>query len=264
MKQHNMFGVLVTTASLAAFALAARPACGQTAEEIANLDTYSEHLKVERDSIVTREQGKRWTNPLPATVGNAVKRLRELYPDATFAVDPQVVAEPLTDLIVRSTDPAVDLSALRTACGGKFDVIHNGTNSLYALEPNNNTFREDSSKREDRRVECFNLGGYLAHDIALDHIEEKQAHPGGFISHTGTALDKLQMIILGTLADLDPSQKQPHIQFYAEAQLLVVIGSQQAIDVAAKVIHALPGQPALAGDGSGAPPAAESNPSQKP
>jgi hypothetical protein len=246
MKTHNMFGVLVTTVSITILALAAWPARGQNVKEIAKLDSFSEHLRVEGGMVWSRKPGQPWDNPQEATVGNAVKKLGELYPDATFAVDPQVAVVAVTDLVVRSQDPKIDLQALAAACGGKFDFRQNGTPTLFILEPNNRTFSRAPSKTEDRSLECFNLTGYLLPMIAQDNSAPSGAVAGPVSSesHTQKAVAQLQEIIQKSITDLDPSMKQPHFKFYSEGQLLVVIGPQQALEVAEIIIRALPGQQA--------------------
>jgi hypothetical protein len=262
MKKHNMFGILVTTVSIATFAFADWPASGQDAKEIAELDATKEHLMVERGKVWVRHQGEAWKNSLPATVGNAVKKLCELYPDATFAVDPQVADVPVADLIVRSTNPEVDLEALSAACSGKFR-LDSGPKSFYALEANSSTFKND------RNIECFNLTAYLSPMMARDHAEQEKVKPlaamFGGNTHTLEAVNRLQEIIQRTIADFDPTIAQPHFQFYADAQLLILIGPQRAIEVAAKVIQALPGQQALSGIGALiARPDTNSNPAKNP
>ena len=257
MKKPNMFRVLVTTASMAALALAAWPAQGQPAtvkppEAGEKAAAPNFNLKVEQNQVWVRPPSpdQHWESLGPATVGNAVKALRDLYPDKTFAVDPRVAVVPVADLIliIRDDDPTTDLAALRTSCGGRFGFHEE--NALYTVEYNNLT-DVDPSTREDRRIECFNLTRYLQREKALakgDANNNKGAAAGGVADMTGgkqaeAAVARLQDIIGQSISDFDPSISPPHFRFYADAQMLILIGSHRAIDIAAKVIYALPGQP---------------------
>jgi hypothetical protein len=250
MKKPNMIRVLVTTiVSMAAFALAPWSAHGQQApvEVVREANApLVEHLKVE-DGIVWSKRGAAWINHDSATVGNAVKALHDLYPNATFAVDPRVAVVPLTDVMIRADDPMTDLQALRTSCSGRFD-LHYQQKGLFTLEYNNST-EESPSKSNDRAIECFNLTGYLQEAKALDKAEANTngapfggAGFGAAKSHTSESVARLQDIIQQSITAFDASIIQPHFQFYADAQMFIVIGSHRAIEVAAEVIHALPGQ----------------------
>jgi hypothetical protein len=247
MKKPTMLRVLVTTALMAAFALAPWPTFGQSTA-IAPSD---EHLKVENGDIWIRNPGQPYAAVGPATVGNAVKALRKLYVNATFAVDPRVAELPLTDLVVRANEPITDLAALRTACGGRFNLGVE-PNSLYTLQRNNSTDL-DPSKKEDRNIECFNLTGYLGRIITPEDEKNQQTDEAKAqakdkrAQQTREAVDQLKSIIADTIKDFDATIGEPHFQFYGQAQLLIVTGSHRAIEIAAKVIHALPGQPAFFG-----------------
>jgi len=248
---------------MAAFALASWPAHGQapviqppTASEPAAAPLV-EHLKVE-NGLIFAKRGAAWVDSGSATMGNAVKVLRDLYPEATFALDPRVADVPVADLIVRANDPMTDLAALCTACGGRYG-FHAEAHALYVLQHNNSTDLK-SPPTEDRGIECFNLTGYLQREKA--HVRNEANHNNGpgatsdaaeveASKRTAEAVARLQEIIQKSIVDFDPSLGQPHFQFYADAQMLIVIGSPRAIEVAAKVIHALPGQQTFLGNGLG-------------
>jgi hypothetical protein len=261
MKKPNMFRILVTTVSVAAFALCSWSARGQAAPTPAP-QAVEEHFKVE-DGRVWTKRGTAWVNVGSDNMGGAVKALREIYPSATFAIDPRVADVLVTDLIVRADDPMTDLEALQTSCGGRFSIAHDpnpnmsgavpGRDELYKIEYNNST-ESKPSKGEDRKIECFNLTHYLDREKALnkDETNSNKGQGGGLgammmgrnATHAEVAVARLQDIIQQTLADFDPTAaNQLHFRFYSEAQLLIVIGPERAIDVAAKVIQALPGEP---------------------
>jgi hypothetical protein len=252
MKKPDMPRVLMTTALTTAFALASWTAHGQAAtinsrQAIGIPDSENappeEHLKVENGFIWARQPGEAWVREGEATIGNAVKALRGIYPQITFAVDPRVATLPVTDLLIRANEAKTDLDALRTACGSRFDLgggemdVSGQPNSLYALVYNSAT-EANPAKREDRNIECFNLTGYLER-IAKHEDNKKGEQPEKPVDQ---AVDQLQQIIKSTIADFDSTINPPHFQFYAQAQLLIVTGSRRGIEVAGKVIRALPGQ----------------------
>jgi hypothetical protein len=253
MKKFNMPKGLWTIAFMTAFTLAASPTYGQVAAATAEPARASaagpivEHLKVENGSIWIRPPGQAMVDTHQAPdVGHAVKTLQTLYPDVTFAVDPRVAKVALADVIIRANDPMTDLAALCTASGDRFSVRQE-PNSLYTLECNN--FTDADPKNEDRTIECFNLTGYIGAIIPSEDGKE-QPKTEADKDHardlrrvqTSDALAELQEIINRTIADFDNTIKEPHFRFYPQAQLLIVTGSHRAIEVAAKVIHALPGQ----------------------
>jgi hypothetical protein len=279
MKKPNMFRVLVTTVSLAAFALGSSPSLGQQTPAaipqggaVATLASPSldEHLKVEGHAIFVKLPGQAWDRgSAPASMGHAVKVLRELYPNATFAIDPRVADVPVTDLIIRADDPMTDLEALRTSTGGRFSIVHEPNfasasggaeqNPLYSVVYNNATDTKPSTA-EDHQIECFNLTRYLEREKGLnkDDTNTNKAQSGAFgggmsgpspaAQAVAEAIARLQDIIQKSISDFDPSISQPHFQFYADAQMLIVIGPERTIEVAAKVIRALPGQDTLTGN----------------
>jgi hypothetical protein len=260
MKKHNMFGVLVTTVLTATLALAAWAACGQdthpgpapsAAEAVFGGGPRQGSWKVDGDQIwimiMRPGQKSTWTGLGEANVHNAVKALTELYPNVTFAMDPRVAEKRVGELIDRVNDPLSDLNALRVASGNAFDIRSGGMSDLlFMLEPNSSTLAAATPKPEDRTVECFNLTGYLQPMSTLDKAAQGRGNGGGnpmaFLdSHTDKTIAYLKDIIRHAITDLEPSMQQPHFQFYADGGLLIVTGSKRAIDVAAKVIYALPG-----------------------
>ena len=188
-----------------------------------------EHLKVERSGVFERLPNEDWKQVGPATVGSAIKALEDIYPQATIAMDPKLADVPLADLKVRASDPAGDLEALRAACGSQFelDASRRGM-SLFTLTANGFFERAQAAAARTRQIQVCSLAGYLE-QRPKDTKED-------------SAVDQLQQVINETIGDLDGTIPQPKFRFHADAKLLVVIGTPQAIDVAAKVINALPGQ----------------------
>ena len=264
MKKPNMVRVLLTTTSLAIFALASSPALGQQTPAAAPpggalaTPQLTEHLKVENGGVWVKS-GAGWLQRGADNMSGAVKALREIYPNATFAIDPKVADVLVTDLIIRADDPMTDLAALCTSSGGRFSIVHQSSlNPLYSIVPNNATDVKPPTG-EDRQIECFNLTRYLEREGVLGK-DETNANKGqgagigamfGGTTPAAQAVARLQEIIQKSIGDFDPSISQPHFQFYADAQMLIVIGPERAIDVAGKVIQALPGQENWRGNFSG-------------
>ncbi|HEV7926486.1 MAG TPA: hypothetical protein VGR14_14080 [Verrucomicrobiae bacterium] len=270
MNMPNMFRVLMTTTSMLAFTLGSFPALGQQTPAAAPpggavataTPQIIEDLKVENGKVWVKS-GTSWVERGSDNMGDAVKALREIYPNATFAIDPRVADVLVTDVIIRSSDPITDLEALRTCCGGRFSIVHEPNmasasgateeNPLYSIVRNNATDVKPPTG-EDRQIECFNLTPYLEREKVLnkDGTNANKGPAGGFggmMGQSGTraeqAVARLQGIIESSIHDFDGSISPPHFQFYADAQMLIVIGSERAIDIAAKVIQALPGQETL-------------------
>jgi hypothetical protein len=199
--------------------------------------------KVAEGSIWIMRPGQKWDHFGDSTVGTAVKALTELYPAATFAVNPRVAEMPVGDLITRADDPLSDLKALHAACGNAFE-IQPGMKGLFLLEPNSSTLAAPTPKPEDRTVECFNLTGYLGRITAHDSVERAK--------QTDAAINQLQEIIQVTIGSFDESlSRNLAFHFYPQAQLFIVTGPQRATDVARKVINALPGQQSITDNNSG-------------
>ncbi len=187
-----------------------------------------EHLKIENGAVWSHASGQ-WQKKGDATLGTAVKALEDIYPQATIAMNPKLQSLKLADLQVRASDPEADLEALRAACGSQFDLdLSRRGMSLYALAPNEVFEREKQQATGAKEIQVFSLTGYLEQ-------RDKDADPAKMV-------DQLQGVINETIGDLDDSIAPPKFRFHKDANLLVVIGTPQAIDVAGKVISALPGQ----------------------
>jgi hypothetical protein len=261
MKKPTTFRTLVTTTLMAALALVpwhvdGQQAPGATATEGAQATApLVEHLKVEDDTVFVKLPGRDWADGLkPAIVGNAVKQLRRIYPEATFAVDPRVLDVPVSDLIVRANNPMTDLAALRASSGGRFD-LHAEPNGLYTLAYNNAT-EFNTRPSADRQIECFNLTGYLRSEMVIDKAGAKKSGGQAGTSEADalarirdSAIVQLREMIEESIHDFDPLITMPQVRFYPDAEMLIVIGPERAIDIAAKVIHALPGQQNYTSDG---------------
>ncbi|HZM05322.1 MAG TPA: hypothetical protein VFC44_20180 [Candidatus Saccharimonadales bacterium] len=237
MKKPYTFGILVTTALMAAFALCSRAAYAQAVEfkpaTVIGKSPPFEQFKVEGNCTWIKQPfggadaNDSWTNFGPNTVGTAAKALCALHPGTTIAVDPTVGHETVTNVMIRANDVSTELELLRVACGGLFQV-HQIGNQAFTLE--SNAQYRPAPPKPDRAIECFNLMGYLLGKVSSAKGEKQNS--------TDLALANLREIILTSIHIFDPAMPDPQFQFYRDGQLFIVIGPQRAIDIAAKIIHA--------------------------
>jgi hypothetical protein len=186
---------------------------------------------------------------LPATLGQVVDALREMYPKANLVASPEVTDLMVADLKLRSAELEETLEAVRVASGERFVWRRNGDQpgaidpttglpvpsqpakgaSLYLL-----TAAPGGPPTKARReVEVFNLRGYIA---TVNAGQDEKA--------IEDSLRKVQEIVRDTLERLNQGSAQGlDYQFHSGADLLIVIGPREAIEVARKVVEALPGQP---------------------
>lgn len=180
------------------------------------------------------------TTTQPATVSNAVKLLRDIYPDVNIMVEPGVGPIIIGDCDLRSSKPDLDLDAFSFATGKKFichqefSSIRPPTQQVLLMVVSNNLVTRPVP--EERRVVAFNLTPYCA----ITFNETNQAERAASIQH---GVDNLKSIILTTVNAMNGSTTAhpPEIEFYPEADLLIVIGSTHDLQAARTIVAALPG-----------------------
>jgi hypothetical protein len=189
---------------------------------------------------------KRWgagkTDSVPASLANIIDVLRDLHPEANVVMSPELANIQIADLKLRATSLDEELEALRVASGNRFvwtkpgvvpmgavdpatglpvAAVGAGESTLYSLVPD-----ESGGMTTKRDMEVFNLGSYLANE------EDPK-----------TSIEQIEKIILNTLSQLRHKNlapdEDPDFQFHAGANLLIVIGRQDALEVARKVVSAL-------------------------
>lgn len=230
--------VKAATAALLAASVLAFPARSQTAA------ASNENLKIEKGNVYEMLPDLSWKAVGPATLGNAIKALQDIFPTITIASDPRLASLPVADLLVRSSDPAANLEALSVACGYKFSVQRptpnlanpNANSDLFELAPTSSFLREHGDEGS-RDLQVFSIAGYLR-QLADEQGKKNDSNVQAQLD----AVDRLQDIIRDTVSAMDDKMKPPQVKFYAQAKLLVVIGSPEALDIAGKVVAALPGQ----------------------
>jgi hypothetical protein len=166
---------------------------------------------------------------VPATIKNVAEILRALRPDLNLVVSPEAEEITVDNLKLRSADARTLMEAIGFATGGRIRAQPFGDPSerlkSFAL-----TVARPRTEPQ-RKVEVFNLSGYLRQSRAPEEIDEK--------------LQVVQEIIDATIRAFkgeDFTGERPAYRFYPDAQIFIVIGRPDEIEVARKVINALPGQ----------------------
>jgi len=190
---------------------------------------------------------------LEASLGNAVDVLRERYPDANIVLSPGLAKLKVSDLKLRAGRLEDELEALRIASGEKFGVqAHVGPNGpidpATGLPTHGNKAASDlfilkgevSSHETTRTIEAFNIDPYLQW---VEHKSAKQEED------VPKSLEELNSMIRDAILQLNPNgfieSDFPSFSFHSGAHVLVVTGTQQAVEVARKIIRALPGEEVL-------------------
>jgi len=168
---------------------------------------------------------------VPATIENLAKYLRAANPDLNIVLSPGAPEVKINDLKLRSSD----MRALTEAVG----IATDGTVRGSPLSGKDNwTFMVQRRPNQEQTVEVFNLSGYIQ---TLNTSDDKIIRD---------KLDELNGLIHQTLVELTVRQKgqykyseDPGFKFHAGSNLFIVMCSPDAIDVARKIVNALPGQP---------------------
>jgi len=177
-----------------------------------------------------------------ATIGNIVEYARQKYgmnivlsPGVAgfekyrmnIVLSPGVAGVVVKDVTVRDADIESFFQALTVATEMRINA-RQMSHGLWAVMGRSSS---------PRRVEVFNVSGYLQHQVGPRGTGGKAVE---------ASLDEVKQIIVQTLSDLKQGQlspeEQPSFQFHSGANMFIVIGTDQALDVAGKVVNALPGQ----------------------
>ncbi len=277
MKKNNMLGVWLTTITISALAASAAFSFGQQAPAAAAVPAGGAvamemfaprqgEWKVEDGLVIVTRPGKGMTQmgDGQANLGNAIKALTMLYPDASFALDPRLAKTKVGDLLNRVEDPLSELKALRVATGGAFDIEESG--KLFALAPAPGGAGVGAAS-SPRMVVCFNLQGYLSY-VTTAARHAPHAGMGGITAMMGgittnqtpaqreqleqqqkdAAIDRLRAVINKTIQSVDSKLEQPEFQYFEDGQMLIATGPNQALQIASHVIRALPGMEKTAND----------------
>ncbi len=209
-----------------------------------------------------------------ATLGNVVDVLRARYPDANLVLSPGLAKLKIADLKLRGGQLRDELEAIRVASGAKFNWLAPGSDGpnqppapgQFQVDPvtglrlpqppagtgddlNRGLFvlRDPPPKPEEQRIiEAFNLSGHL--DWLWSQQEKQSEKNREVISKQG--MEQLLRILEGTIQwygqSAQPAAKSldfPGFQFHPGANMLIVIGTEDAVEIVRRVVSALPGQP---------------------
>src|SRR5438552_343603 len=191
-----------------------------------------------------------------ASLANVIDAMRDRYPEANIVIAPGLANISISDLKLRTSSISEELEAIRVASGAKFEwsggpgnVAVDPTTGLPIVSGSNNkglfTLREPTAPENQRVVEAFNIGPYLqsVRENEEDSTPDKPGHPSDKKEskefrdrRANEMIEQLKMIIHDTISALHPDTgEQPKFQFHRGANLLVIIGSRDAVDVARKV-----------------------------
>jgi len=166
-----------------------------------------------------------------ATLGHAIDILRLQHQELTFALSPGLGDVKLSELKLQANDVDQALEALRLSCGNRFvfaapshmpDGNQDGMRSLYLLQG-------DEPMNRRRMVEAFNLGPWISGAGSEGEKETRVKRVEGIIFAT---IERLKQTPLD-------SADRPEVLYHPEANIMVVIGAPEAIDVAGKIIRAM-------------------------
>jgi len=282
MKTHALLRYFLTAANLAA-ALALLPPHARAEDKPPSrpkppAPTVSRSSAYDLEIVDgTIQQGPKGAK-LEATLANVVDAVRDRYREANIVMSPGLAHLKIADLKLRTSSVWEELEAIRVASGGKFEwvgpespVFAGRTDqdapspSMFAAvdpttglsprgaRPNSGLFtlRELTTTPETARtVEAFNIGPYLQWLGEKQDPKEAQESREKDVSRR---LDELEEIVGITLDGLKQgaSVEMPRFLFHRGANLLVVTGTRDAVEVARKVVNALPGQSGVASFGGG-------------
>ncbi len=192
----------------------------------------------------------------PASLANVVEVLRDRYRDANIVLSPGLGTCTVSDLKLRASRLPEELEALRVATGNKFQVRSpagapssiDPSTGLPVPEPDHSSsglfiLEAMRTPENERMVEAFNIGPYL------QWVREHPKDGNQKDQRPEDNLEKIQKIVLETLQRANPDSfdqnRASDFAYYQDANLFVVIGSREAVDIARKIINALPGMASI-------------------
>lgn len=266
MKKHSSLQPLLQAAYFAAvLTLLSQSARAEDKSELPSTESFASRLSrppgyaLEIVDGQFEQKGKR----VSATLGNVVDALRDRYPKANIVLAPGLAKLPISDLKLRAGCLADELEAIRVAGGLKFEWLGPGaagpnlspgsspqtidpTTGQLAVSPQTEAnaglfiLREPTPTPETARtMEAFNIGGYLQW---LREKQDPKAAPDRREQEVAKSLDELEKIVAVTLESLKQgsSVEMPTFRFHRGANLLIVTGTRDAVEVARQVVNALP------------------------
>ncbi len=240
MKTDIMFRRVLTALAFAAvLALPPAPARAQTndpAKAQSNAPVQFD-LEIQNGKLLTPGPGNPHGNT-DANLGIILELLREKHPEANIVMDQKVAGNRVGFLKIHAARLTDELEAIRVASGSCFNwriFDPQSAKQLFILVPSDKFLQEQAKEEFARRspeVEVFNFSSYFAQH------RESGMDDAKFLAFKEQTIDKTKDIIRQTLASFDP-QDTMNFQFHPGANLLVVTGTQDEINVARKIINAM-------------------------
>jgi hypothetical protein len=194
-----------------------------------------------------------------ATLSNAVNYLQRKDLTVNIVLPAELGQIKIGDLQLRDAPADLALRALSEASGSKFVVKEQRSDlgtakPLFILQTN----QPPSPPLSDVTVQAFNLTGYLSYmkfdavsrqvlsqssqdtnaDENLAKLDDNLARLQDIIKQVVAAQKSFNFSWKGAAIPSNP----PTIKFYKAADLLIVIGSPEAVETARKIVNALPGE----------------------
>jgi len=169
---------------------------------------------------------------IPATIDNLSKYMRVIDTNLNIVLSPDVGNIVVQNLKLNTRNVGAVHEAIAVASGGA--ILNNGGGGGFG-RPNgmgaNLTFVSGRSNTRPS-VEVFNLTGYIQTLGKVDDTIVREKIDGLLKLTQSTLVDDMKM---------SPGD-QPNFKFHPGTKLLIVVGKPEAIDLARKIINALPGQ----------------------
>lgn len=160
------------------------------------------------------------SSSVEARLKNIADVLRDLNPNINITVSPEAEGIRIDNLKLRGLSIEGQLDALIVASGKRIRWSNTGDSYLIFMRP---------LEIGERKIEVFNITAYL--EQAGDSDDDEMLKN----------VEKLQEFIVRALKQLSPDDPgpPPSFQFHQGANLLIVTGRPEAIDVARKVVNAV-------------------------
>lgn len=191
-----------------------------------------------------------------ATLGNVVEALRDHYAEANIVVAPGLARLRVADLKLRAGRLLDELEGLRVATSHEFE-IQSPSVAASTIDPTTGLPREgakpnaglfmlrenQSTGARERVVEAFNIGPYLNWITANKHVDAAQKRESEQDA-LHEVIEMIQETIMQFKGDIGDAE-QPSCRYHPGATLLVVIGRMDSVEIARKIVNALPGMNAM-------------------
>ncbi|HSU56856.1 MAG TPA: hypothetical protein VLT36_22545 [Candidatus Dormibacteraeota bacterium] len=196
------------------------------------------------------------TGNVDATLGRVIDALREQYPEANIVMSPGLAKVKVGDLKLRGGRLTEELEAVRVASGEKFD-LQTPAQAVPTIDPTTGmpvastkapsaglyVLRQAQySSRPPRILEAMNIGPYLEWLGRRPHEEGKRHSEQQELSELQEMIDAAVLDFkAGEGRDREHQDDQLIFKYHPGATLVVIIGSPDSVEIARKIVNALPG-----------------------